>query len=249
MSLNRLALRTLVPAALVLAAALPAAQAATTLKFAGYNWTVREGGGGPGPNNWSAANAWVADDGLHLRISHTNGQWACAEVTMAGDKLGFGRYQFQVDGRPDLFDRNIVLGLFNYTTPKLGPDGTNEIDIEFSQWGDASDNKRLNWTVYPPKLGPKNTHAEFPMSLNGTATTHRFTWSSTGVDFISLNGWQDTSSNNPIASWNDDPSSPKQHIPQHPLPVHMNLWLVDGKAPTDGQPVEVVIRSFTFQAQ
>lgn len=26
----------------------------------------------------------------------------------------------------------------------------------------------------------------------------------------------------------------------------MNLWLAGGAAPTDGKPVEVVIRSFTF---
>jgi hypothetical protein len=234
-------------AAALLAAMVSMPAASATLSFAGYTWTVRDDVGGPGPNTWSASNAWVDAAGLHLRIANTNGQWSCAEVVMAGN-LGFGHYQFQVDGRPDLFDRNVVLGLFNYPPPKVGPDGTNEIDIEFAQWGDAGNPNRLNWTVYPPALGPKSTHAEFPMSLNGTATTHRFTWSATGVDYLSLNGWQDGTSNFPIASWNDRPGKPRQRIPQHTLPVHMNLWLFQGHAPTDGQPVEIVIRSFKYTA-
>lgn len=221
------------------------ATSAATVSFAGYTWTVREGSGGPGPNHWSASNVWVDGAGLHLRISQVNGVWSCAEVTLNG-KLGFGHYQWQVDGRPDLFDRNIVLGLFNYPPPAIGPDGTNEIDIEFAQWGDAGNPNRLNWTVYPPKLGPKNMHREIPLALSGSATTHRFAWSSSGVDYLSLHGWQDGTSDNPIGSWNDRPAQPKQHIPQKALPVHMNLWLFDGQAPVDGQPVEVVIRSFTF---
>ena len=43
--------------------------AATTVNFAGYSWAVRSGQGGPGPNNWSAANASVdAAGALHLMV-------------------------------------------------------------------------------------------------------------------------------------------------------------------------------------
>jgi hypothetical protein len=222
-----------------------ASASAATVSFGGYTWDVREGGGGPGPNQWSANNVWVDSAGLHLKIAQANGAWSCAEVTMT-QALGFGTYEFELTGRPDLFDRNIVLGLFNYTTPDLGPDGTNEIDIEFAQWGNASDPNRLNWTVYPPALGPNSTHDEVPLSLTGDATTHRFTWSSSGVKFVSMHGYQDSGVRNVIAKWNDAPANPQQHIPQNPIPVHMNLWLFKGRAPVDGQPVEVVIRSFRF---
>ena len=51
------------------------------------------------------------------------------------DRSGFGRYQFWVVGRVDRLDPNVVFGLFNYPTPDIGPDGTNEIDIEFAKWG------------------------------------------------------------------------------------------------------------------
>ena len=63
-------------------------------------------------------------------------------------RLGFGTYQFKVIGRPDLFDDNVVLGLFNYTRPDVGPDATNEIDIEFAKWG-GSQSQMGNWAVYP----------------------------------------------------------------------------------------------------
>jgi hypothetical protein len=238
-TLNRLA----VAAAMALACL---SAHAATVSFGGYTWDVRTGGGGPGPNNWSAGNVFVDADGLHLKISHVNGSWSCAEVTMTRS-LGFGEYQWEVTGRPDLFDRNVVLGLFNYpSSSAIGPDGTNEIDIEFAQWGDANNQNRLNWTVYPPALGPKPTHKEVPMTLTGDATTHRFDWTSAGVNYHSFYGYQDSGNANPMAKWNDAPTKPLKRIPQTPIPVHMNLWLVDGNAPADGQPVEVVIRSFKF---
>jgi hypothetical protein len=228
--------------ALVLATA-PAA--AKTVDFAGYTWEVREGGGGPGPNHWSADNVRVAADGLHLRIAAAAGQWSCAEVTMTRS-LGFGTFVFELAGRPDRFDRNIVLGLFDYPTADIGPDGTNEIDIEFAQWGDAGNDRRLNWTVYPPSLGPPPTHHEVPLALAGEASTHRFDWTSGGVKFASFDGWKDSGGLSPIAKWNDAPARPRHHIPRQPLPVHLNLWLFQGEAPVDGREVEVVIRSFSF---
>jgi len=218
---------------------------AKTVDFAGYTWEVREGGGGPGPNHWSADNVRVAADGLHLRIAVAAGQWSCAEVTLTRP-LGFGTYEFELAGRPDRFDRNVVLGLFDYPTPDIGPDGTNEIDIEFAQWGDAGNDRRLNWTVYPPSLGPAPTHRERPLALAGDASTHRFEWTSGGVKFASYDGWRDAGGLSLLSKWNDAPARPRHRIPQQPLPVHMNLWLFGGHAPVDGQEVEVVIRSFSF---
>jgi len=236
------------PLALValLVAAAPAF--AKTVEFAGYTWEVREGGGGPGPNRWSADNVSVGADGLHLRIAVVAGQWSCAEVTMTR-ALGFGTYGFELAGRPDRFDRNVVLGLFDYPTPDIGSDGTNEIDIEFAQWGDAGNDRRLNWTVYPPKLGPAPTHREKPLVLSGDASTHRFEWTTDGVKFTSFDGWQDAGGLSLLGKWNDAPAKPRHRIPQQPLPVHMNLWLFGGNAPVDGQEVEVVIRSFSYTPQ
>ncbi len=81
------------------------------------------------------SNVWLdAVANLHLKITQRDGKWSCAEVTMQ-KRLGFGRYQFQVSGRLDQLDDNVVLGLFNYLTRDVGHDGTNEIGIEFARWG------------------------------------------------------------------------------------------------------------------
>lgn len=219
---------------------------AATIDFAGYTWSVRDYGGGPGPNNWNPDNVYVDDQGLHLKITNDNEVWNCAEVTMTQD-LGFGTYSFEVTGRPDQFDPNVVLGLFNYPpSPATGPDGSNEIDIEFAQWGDAKNPNRLNWTVYPPALGPKPTDKHVPMKLSNGASTHSFEWSATGVNYTSYEGYGDTISAKPFAKWNDAPKSPAKHIPQSPLRVHINFWLANGHAPIDGKPIEIVIHNFTF---
>ena len=48
---------------------------AKTLRFAGHDFIVRGAGkGGPGPNHWDPANAWVDKKGrLHLRLDRRRG--------------------------------------------------------------------------------------------------------------------------------------------------------------------------------
>lgn len=234
-------------AAVVLAALSGSCPAqAQTLSFSGYTWQTRSARNqGPGPNDWDAANAFVDKRGwLHLKITQTPGKWRCAEVYMQ-TPLGFGRYEFEVRGRIDQFDPNIVLGLFNYPSPDVGPDGTNEIDIEFARWGNPKwDNG--NYTVYPSsgKRVGTESGATFPFSLTGDISTHSFTWTSRAVFFESdENGKRGVT--RPIRRWQYAPGEARL-IPQKPLPVHLNLWLFQGKAPTNGRSVEIVIRRFTF---
>src|SRR5579859_4363234 len=128
---------------------------AKDIEFGGYSWAVRSGRGGPGPNAWDENNGWLdSSTNLHLKISQRDGKWSCAEITMR-KRVGFGRYQFQVTGRIDRFDDNVVLGLFNYPTRDVGSDGTHEIDIEFSRWGNAK-NPMGNHTVWPVEKALKH---------------------------------------------------------------------------------------------
>ncbi|WP_163991369.1 glycoside hydrolase family 16 protein [Pyxidicoccus caerfyrddinensis] len=218
---------------------------AKSVVFSGYQWDVRSGQGGPGPNTWDDRNVWVDANGwLHLKIAWRDGRWTTAELYMPQQRLGFGTYQFKVVGRPDLFDDNVVLGLFNYTRPDVGPDGTNEIDLEFAKWG-GSQSQMGNWAVYPAVTGVTYSHQSYPISLTGTYSTHRFQWSSSQVYFQALHGHQNGNTNQ-FASWLFSPPDSLQRIPQNPLPVHMNLWLFQGQAPKNGQEVEVVIAEFKF---
>lgn len=158
---------------IVLSASLsgPGAGAEKTILFSGYEWKVKNSAGmGPGPNAWDENNVWVDEQGrLHLKISQQNGKWHCAEL-ISKERFGFGRYQWQLVGRPDKFDPQIVLGLFPYTVPEVGPDGTNEIDIEFARWGKA-EWPIGNFTVCPPSKKPNKKRTA--SILNLTAITPR----------------------------------------------------------------------------
>jgi hypothetical protein len=227
--------------ALGLAAVLaPSAVSQNTIKWKGYSWSVKQGSGlGPGPNTWNPANVFIDSSGfLHLRITPSGAGWTCAEVDTT-DPLGFGTYQWQVEGPVDTLDPNVVLGLFGYK----GPDGVNEIDVEFAHWGNPRANNG-NWTVYPSS-GTTIGQLTFPFKLDGTYTTSRYTWTSTGIGYWLMGGHQPIDvTRNVIKTWNYTPGNPTKNIPQGPMPLCMNLWLFQGHAPTNGRPVEIIIHDF-----
>ena len=239
-------LRPLLLAALI-AAAPVTGLAGQFVDFAGHTWLVRGYGGGPGPNEWRESNVYVDAAGLHLAIRRDGDVWTCAEVFMMGDPLGFGTYEFEVSGDLAALDGNAVLGLFNYpASPQVGPDGTNEIDIEFAQWGDLQNPNRLNWNIYPATAQGEKGHEARPLTLPPGPSTHRFDWSADRIDYASFAGRAGAGDTTPIGEWSYAPADAARDIPQVPLVVHMNLWLVEGKAPAGNAPVEVVITGFRF---
>jgi hypothetical protein len=216
-----------------------------TVKFGGYEWRVKSGERlGPGPNAWEPANVWVDSKGwLHLKIAQKDGKWTCAEVGMT-KRLGFGTYEFQIEGWVDRLDRNVVLGLFNYPTRDVGGDSTHEIDIEFARWG--LENAPIgNYTVWPAKKEAKQTSETFRFTLTDALTTHRFHWKSESLLFESLRG-RGEKRNDLFHRWRFEPEDFAQRISQQPMPILLNLWLFRGSAPTDGKEVEIVVRRFRF---
>jgi hypothetical protein len=218
--------------------------AAKDIQFCGYTWTLKEGRGGPGPNSWDPSNVWLdSATNLHLKISQRGGQWFCAEVAMR-ERLGLGRYEFQTRGALNALDPNVVLGLFNYPTRDVGPDGTHEIDIEFARWGKA-ENPVINFSVCPVDSDLKQVTKAFSAGLIPQELTHRFTWSRTQVGFQALPGFAEDE-REAVARWLYQPPVPARTVSQQPMPVHINLWLFRGQPPKDGREVEVVIRHFRF---
>jgi hypothetical protein len=227
-------------------AAAPAAGAAT-LSWKGHTWQVTSGGMAGvcqgDPNNVTVDAAGY----LHLKISRNNGAWSAAEL-FTTDKLGFGAYQWQVDGPIDTFDKNVVLGMFPYgPAAGIGADGTNEIDIEYSRWGQAN-GPNGDWTDYPAS-GSTIGELSYTFSLGGaTLSTSRFVWSTTSITSSLLAGLQPIDGKTGlIKEWTYMPPNPTVNIPQQALPLGMNLWCFDAP-PSDGNPVEIVIRDFTFVA-
>src|SRR3954464_11386070 len=103
----------LVLAAATLAFCIPRRASAATLEWAGRTWEVTAGGMA-GVAEGSPSNVTVGSDGyLPLKIVKTGSTWTAAEL-FTTEKLGFGTYQWQVDGPIDRFDKNVVLGFYPY---------------------------------------------------------------------------------------------------------------------------------------
>ncbi len=217
------------------------------IRFAGYEWAVKSSESmGPGPNIWKPENVRVDSKGrLHLRITNLGGKWQCAEVRSL-KRFGFGTYGFEVENTTGDLDRNVVLGLFNYPTADVGPDGTHEIDIEIARWGqDAA--PAGNFTVWPAKEGEPHGSRTFQIPAGAKLFTHQFKWQTDRVAFASstfgLKGKP-----TPLDAWSYRPENSDRRISQDPESVLINFWLFRGMAPADGKEAEVVIRSFQFTA-
>jgi hypothetical protein len=223
------------------------AASASTLSFGGYTWNIKDSGTGtvgPGPNRWSRSNAYLDANGyLHLKITNVAGKWYCAEITSA-KSFGYGTYQWYVEGRIDTLDKNVVLGLFNYS----GADGFDEMDIEYARWGIATANN-TNFTVYPAQGSAlANWHTTRKTTLTGgDYTTQRFKRKrDTTVYFQELAGFQTGNTNQIVAA---TCTNPPNSISKLAMPVHMNLWLFQGHAPANKSQVELIIHNFKFTPQ
>ena len=232
-------------AAIATVLCLGAAADAATLAWKGHTWQLTSGGMA-GVCQGDPKNVTVDANGyLHLRISEATSGWTASEL-FTTDRLGPGTYQWQVDGPIDSYDKNVVLGLFPYgPAAGIGADGTNEIDIEYSRWGQAS-GPNGDWTDYPAS-GTTIGEQSYTFSLgSGTLSTSRLVWSSASIADAMFSGLQPVDGTTGlIKSWTYAPANPTVNIPQQALPLGMNLWCFDAP-PSDGKAVEIVIRDFTF---
>lgn len=215
-----------------------------TLTFSGVDWWVKGDTNllGPGPNYFSTStnNVWLdASNRLHLRVTHTNGQWRCAEV-VSQKTFGYGQYRFQLDSPVDNLDRNLVLGLFTWTDD---PAFTHrELDFEFSRWGNAADTNNAQFVVQPFDL--TNHLVRYQMPTGQPQSTHVFDWHTNQVFFQSLRGLQGT--NLPPTNVISQSTYTQAVPPSGDENVRLNLWLFNGAAPNNGQEAEIVIRQFEF---
>ena len=218
---------------------------AKRLRFSGYDFQVKEGRGlGPGPNDWAKSQVSVDGKGrLHLKRSQVGGKWYSGEISSIS-RFGFGTYEMEFVGDIGGLDKDAVFGFFNYPTEDVGPDATNEIDIEFARWGDMR-NKPLNYTVWPKTPGLPYAHKTFSFPRGVYKSLHRFTWSSTGVRYYSAL-LDDSGEVRRAFEWDYTPADPEARIGQDPMPFHINLWGRKGLKPSDRKPVEVIVNYFKF---
>jgi len=214
-----------------------------TLNFSNYEWKVKSSQGrvGPGPNYFSNSsnNVWVDNRGrLHLRITHRNNRWECAEV-VSQRSFGYGAYRFYLDTRVDNLDPSIVLGLFTWSDDPAY--NHREIDIECAKWGNANNSTNAQFVVQPYNPPGHLLRFQVPPFTN---TTHSFTWKQNNVFFQCLKGHYTTrpKPKDMIKQWTCTQSIPKAGGEN----ARMNLWLVGGNAPTDGNEAEIIVKKFEF---
>jgi hypothetical protein len=224
-------------------------EAGRVISFSGYDWLVKSsiysqtGTMGPGNNYFSDSkgNVWVDRNGyLHLKIVRRNHIWYCAEVTLI-QPFPFKKYIFQLISHVDKFHPNVVGGLFTYLD---GTDNAEEIDIEFSKWGNRESKVNGQFSIQPTDI-IGNTH-EFTFDLKNIESTHVIDWKSGWVDFISYRGHNSSFSGDSsliINQW---------HYSGNYLPVdkgakvHLNLWLFNKEKIKDNDHLEteMIIKSF-----
>ncbi|MBI3195275.1 MAG: hypothetical protein HYZ34_12545 [Ignavibacteriae bacterium] len=221
-----------------------------TISFSGYEWSVKNSESalwGPGPNYFSESpsNVWVDSFGrLHLKITGRNNLWQCSEVIL-NQTLGYGYYVFHLaENSAGQMNENGVLGLFTWDDTAVS-ENYREIDIEFAKWGNAGDPTNAQFVVQPWNTPGNLVRWTFPLTAETSA--HWFDWQADSITFGSVKG---TNIFPPydslITSWKytgeDIPSAGTER-------VHLNLWLINGLAPTDSQEIEIIVSKFEFNPE
>jgi hypothetical protein len=219
-----------------------------TLAFAGRTWRVKGPGYyGPGPNNFcdTGSCTWVDAAGdLHLTIQKISNTWYSTEVTLT-DNLGYGDYRVSTRGRLDTLHPNVVLGIFLwqyqpcYDASYGWWNPYNEIDIEYSRWGNPAN--AVGQFVAQPYDYPGNIDRYAATFSAGEITTHAMRWLSDRVEYRAWRGGpQDESPATLIHAW----TYTGPHLPRPEQPrLHLNLWQFS--APPDVNQ-EVVVDTFVF---
>ena len=193
---------------------------------------------GPGPNYFSNSsdNVRVDDDGmLHLKITKRDDKWYCAEVVLQTSE-GYGTYSFITNSRIDQLDKNIVLGMFTWDNTTT-ESANREFDIEYALWGlDSGDNGQFS--VQPYTISG-HTYA-YTLVLTDNLSGHRFTWWPGAITFECSRNETFTDL---VASWSFISSEVHNHNQEQ---ARINLWLDRGRAPSNSQEAEVIIKRFQF---
>ncbi len=85
------------------------------------------------------------------------------------------------------------------------------------------------------------------INLSGTYTTQRIAWNKDSIEFWAIGGHYPINETvNILENWKFQPNDYMDLIPQENMRLHMNLWLVGGKPPSDGRPIEVVLAGLQY---
>lgn len=201
-------------------------QGASSVRFAGRTWTVKESAApvGPGPNLFSAGNIEVDGHGLHLHIARTGAGWTCAEVAAQG-LFGYGTYEWMLATDVTRLDSSAVLGMFTWSDE--ADDTHREIDIEFGRFGRPSTTRTGRFTV---QAGVPISSPAFALPPS-RRSRHTLTWRLGHVTAAS-----EAPGSAPVRWSVTDAVVPR---PGGDVVPRINLWLYQGARPAAPQHVTV----------
>lgn len=202
-----------------------------SIVFSGYEWMIKESNlpVGPRENIFTSNNnsIWKDDEGrLHLKINKLEGIWKSVELGLS-ESLGYGEYIWRIDSDISKLNQNTVLGFFTWDE-----DGCskyfNEIDFEFSKWGNG--NSRLNAQTVVQPQNPK----KFSITAD-SPTTHTIKWEKEKITFRSFD------------HLTGDLLAEKIFSDNIPIPNNekftINLWILEKDKPSAD---EIIIGNFKF---
>lgn len=250
-----------VPATLQALATTTAERWGRVLQFRGYRWAVKTATlpVGPGPNLFSSDPNDVfvdAQDRLHLRIAPRNGAWWSSEVILIDPPLGHGTYWFTTATDPNALPANAVFGFFPFDVhcdEPTGADPNREFDFEDSRWGVAGSVTNSQAVVQPWSTPGNRIQYTIPPSGPNPLLSRWFDWRPGAIEFYAVSGLATPCRVPPNqvlhhSVYVHDPSV------QHRVPtlgrqqLRINAWIYGGGAPTNNQPVEIIIGDFRFAA-
>lgn len=217
------------------------------INFSGMEWIVkaRDSLMGPGPNYFSDndENVWVDQKGqLHLKLTYDGEKWNCAEV-MSLDYVKYGNYTIYIKGRPDELDPNLIFSTFMYQY--INDQHEPEIDIEFSYWGDREYRYNTSYSLH--NFSQLVYNKEFETSLKSDKLTCQIGWSAKDISFRVNKGHNKGKcylKTIDEARYSESNAFSAEHIPKESdqLRLHINLWILGGKALIDQKKHEIVIK-------
>lgn len=120
-----------------------------SLKFSGYDWSVRMIASDKGGTNnlFDASNAWTDKTGaLHMQIRKKSGRWSCAEIFLKRS-LGYGTYSATVRDTSHL---EPAATFAMYTLDDSAPEQNyREMDIEVHGRGDPANKNNAQYSIRP----------------------------------------------------------------------------------------------------
>ena len=209
-----------------------------SLKFSGYDWSVRTIASDKGGTNnlYDPENAWTDSSGaLHLQIKRKSGRWSCAEIFL-NSSLGYGTYVVTVRDTSHL-EPAAVFSMFTFDEWN-GEQHYREMDIEVSRWGDAESKSNAQYVVQP-FYNPGNL---FAFLAPAGPLTYLMRWESGHATFKTFRG-RSAGAGMPLVSEHEFTSgvpSPGQAKPR------LILYVVASDKNPLQKPSEVVIEKFEY---